>query len=77
VTDGATVTGKMTITAGSHSQTIGADDREYLVGQPVKEVVHITKGRRSAHDIVEHQRFSLEALAKSVNTKPTLELQEP
>ena len=37
----------------------------------------VPKGRRSAHEIEENPRFGLEALGKSVDIKPTLELQIP
>ncbi len=37
----------------------------------------VPKGRRSAHEIAENPRFGLEALGKSVDIKPTLELQIP
>jgi hypothetical protein len=58
-------------------QTVRADGHEYLAGQPVKEVINMTKGRRSVHEIEENQRFGLEALRKSVNIKPMLILQVP
>jgi len=35
------------------------------------------KGRRSAHEVEENPRFGLEALGKTVDIKPTLELQKP
>lgn len=35
------------------------------------------KGRRSAHEIEENPRFGLDALGKSIDIKPTLELQVP
>lgn len=35
------------------------------------------KGRRSAHEIEENPRFGLDALGKSIDIKPTLELQKP
>lgn len=35
------------------------------------------KGRRSAHEIVENPHFGLSALGKSIDIKPTLELQKP
>ena len=35
------------------------------------------KGRRSVHEIEENPRFGLEALGKSIEIKPTLELQQP
>ena len=35
------------------------------------------KGRRSAHEIVENPHFGLSALGKSIDIRPTLELQKP
>jgi hypothetical protein len=35
------------------------------------------KGRRSAHEIEENPHFGLEALGKSLDIRPTLELQKP
>jgi hypothetical protein len=35
------------------------------------------KGRRSVHEIAENPRFGREALGKSVEISPTLELQTP
>jgi hypothetical protein len=35
------------------------------------------KGRRSAHEIEENPHFGLQALGKSIDIKPTLELQTP
>jgi hypothetical protein len=35
------------------------------------------KGRRSAHEIEENPHFGLESLGKSLDIKPTLELQQP
>ena len=35
------------------------------------------KGRRSAHEIEENPHFGLEALGKSLDIRPTLELQQP
>jgi len=40
-------------------------------------VFHSPKGRRSAHEIQENPRFGLGALGKSIEIKPTLELQKP
>jgi hypothetical protein len=34
-------------------------------------------GRRSAHEIVENPHFGMEALGKTVDIRPTLELQKP
>jgi hypothetical protein len=77
LTDGGTVTGKVTITAGDAFPDSRGGGHEHLVGQLVKEVIHMPKGRRSAHEIAENPRFGLEALGKSVNIKPTLGLQVP
>ena len=35
------------------------------------------KGRRSAHEIEENPHFGLDALGKSLDIRPTLELQKP
>ncbi len=39
--------------------------------------VESPKGRRSAHEVEDNPRFGLEALGRSIDIKPTLELQKP
>jgi hypothetical protein len=34
-------------------------------------------GRRSAHEIVENPHFGMEALGRTIDIRPTLELQSP
>ena len=56
---------------------------EKKVTVPVKGTVSVDfqfespKGRRSAHEIEENPHFGLEALGKSLDIRPTLELQKP
>ena len=56
---------------------------EKKVTVPAKQLVQADfvfespKGRRSAHEIEENTHFGLGSLGKSINIKPTLELQKP
>jgi hypothetical protein len=56
---------------------------EQKIVVPVKQTVlanftfESPKGRRSAHEMVENPHFGPEALGKSLDVKPTLELQKP
>ena len=56
---------------------------EKNVTVPAKQLVHADfvfespKGRRSAHEIEENTHFGLGSLGKSIDIRPTLELQKP
>lgn len=72
--------GEYTLTAWHPSIGKMSEQKVTVAGQQRAQanfVLDAPKGRRSAHEIEENPHFGLEALGKTVDIKPTLELQKP